>query len=435
MTRTIIVACLLGAAGAATLKNSDGNRKGYCYSYGCGDDCKAHKNWCWLVHSNGRYVKEGDGGYRCSDYDGYSSGRYCKGAGARHRAAPAPKPAAAPAPAAASGGGNSPWAKYLASHTSASFNWIAACKSLGQTPSGYGSSSAGIDLTCDNNKIHITCTSSRCTSSYAPPASAGDTPPPGKYNVKAPARKCTHFSSKQVQDFLNIHNKMRCAVGAEPVHWDSDLECQAQQQQDKINKFQHSHCYQLPIEAGENIATGKSPESAAWMWFTEYLQSTDYAHGGETGHFSAMSWASVKTIGCGVGDGSNGRGVVRCQYASGSGTAPNMGGAYGNNLKKFVGTPAEFKRCGLTANEVKAKAALFRKWGILRPTGVMASNIGLYEENDSMWSNASPMALSAFAFIGAMSMVTIAVAVRRMRRPVQEDRELLAVEASEEGLE
>jgi len=329
-----------------------------------------------------------------------------------------------------------PWSAYLKSHNSKSFNWIAACKSLGQQASGYGSSGNKITLTCDH-KIHIVCSSSSCTSSYKPPAASVDTPPPGKYNIKAPAAKCTGFSSKQVQDFLNLHNKMRCAVGAEPVHWDTKLECQAQAASDKIRAFSHSNSYKMKISAGENIATGKDPAGAAFMWFTEYLQSTDYAHGGETGHFSAMSWKSVTKIGCAVGSGGK-DGVVRCQYAGS--TAPNMAGAYGANLDKFYGTKAAFAKCGMSIAEIAAKAKTFKGWGILHPTGQMASNAGLYSVTDAIWSNASPAAFfSACAFIGAMAMVTIAVAVRRRRSHAQEqtveDRELLVVEAGDEGEE
>jgi len=332
-----------------------------------------------------------------------------------------------------------PWGKYLAGHNYANpINWVTACQKLGQTPSGYGMGSGGgkktYHLKCDSNPIDVVCSSSSCTSSYVPAKTAGDTPPPGKFDIKAPASSCSKFSSEQVQAFLNIHNKMRCAVGAPPVHWDRKLECQAQHTQDKIGAFKHSDSYSMKIAAGENLATGKSPENAAWMWFTEYLQSTDYAHGGETGHYSAMSWKGVTKIGCGVGDGSDGKGVVRCQYHGSP--LPNMAGSYGTNLDTFYGEASSFKKCGMTAGEVKGKASLYKKWGILRPTGKMASNIGLYSVTDEIWSNTSPTAFfSACAFIGAAAMVTVAVVVRRRRSLAQEDRELLAVEAVEDGLE
>jgi len=225
------------------------------------------------------------------------------------------------------------------------------------------------------------------------------------------------------------------------------LECQAQDTEAKIAAFSHSHSYDLPISCGENLATGKEVAAATWMWFTEYLQGNHnfakFSH--HTGHFSAMVWKSVKTIGCGVGPRDGGKGVVRCMYASGSGTAPNMGGAFGANMPNaFRGTPADFKKCGLTAAEVKAKAQLFSKWGILHPSGIEASNIGLselpedldtdstdYTESESFTHtptvSSSTAMFSAGAFFGAMAFVTIGFVMRRSRSaaPIQDDEELL----------
>lgn len=268
---------------------------------------------------------------------------------------------------------------------------------------------------------------------------------------------CGHggFSAANVQAMLDFHNKMRCAVGAPPVKWDSALECQAQDTENKIAAFSHSHSYDLPISCGENLATGKEVAAATWMWFTEYLQGnhdfSKFSH--HTGHFSAMVWKSVKTIGCGVGPRDGGKGVVRCMYASGSGTAPNMGGAFGANMPNaFRGTPGDFAKCGLTAAEVKAKASLFAKWGILHPTGVEASNIGLselpedldtdtetiYTESQSFTHTptASPSTamLSAVAFFGATAFVTVAFVMRRSRSvaTTEDDEELLpSAEAGE----
>lgn len=249
---------------------------------------------------------------------------------------------------------------------------------------------------------------------------------------------CDHggFSAEEVQKMLDFHNKMRCAVGAPPVQWDADLECQAQDTQAKIGAFKHSHSYDLPISCGENLATGKEVAASAWMWFTEYLQANhnfaSFNHG--TGHFSAMVWKSVETIGCGVGP-HDGDGVVRCQYSSGSGTAPNMGGAFEDNMPlDFRGTPDDFSKCGLTAAEVKAKAQLFAKWGILSPSGVEATNIGLSSLPDqlphvSTWMAVSPATgISACVALGAFAFVAVKVAKLRSRGAAvtQDDEELLA---------
>lgn len=250
------------------------------------------------------------------------------------------------------------------------------------------------------------------------------------------------FSAAEVQGFLDIHNKMRCAVGVPPVTWDKALECQAQATENKIAAFSHSHSYDMAIPAGENLATGKEFAAAAWMWFTEYLQSGgDYsAFSHHTGHYTAMAWKSVTTIGCGVGPHDGGKGVIRCMYSGGSkSAAPNMGGAFSANLPAWTGDDATFKSCGMTAAEVKAKAELFTKWGILHPSGAEASNIGLYDTENLSMLNASPTAfISACAFIGAIAMVTAGVVMRRRSRIVtsttQDDKELLSVEEAE-GIE
>lgn len=246
-----------------------------------------------------------------------------------------------------------------------------------------GGGKTTFSITCDNNKIQVVCGGGACTSTYKPPASAADTPPTGAYNVKVTTRAPANlqgFNAKEVQDFLHIHNKMRCAVGVPPVHWDGNLEAQAQQTENQIRGFTHSKSYDMKISAGENLATGKDVANAAWMWFTEYLQSggnyQSTANG--IGHYTAMSWKSVKTIGCGIGRNHGKDGVIRCMYSGGSkAAAPNMGGGYVANLPVFHGRPADFTRCGLTVAEVKGKAQMYKKWGILSPRGQEAKHIEL----------------------------------------------------------
>jgi hypothetical protein len=220
-----------------------------------------------------------------------------------------------------------------------------------------------------------------------------------------------------VQDILNLHNKMRCAVGSSPVSWDADLECQSQKTQDQIQAYEHSDSYNLDMSVGENLATGEDAQTAGWMWFTEYLQSggnyAAFSH--STGHYTALVWESVKTIGCGIGRDDGSQGVIRCQYSGGSkSNAPNMGGGYVDNVPQdFEGQAGDFEKCGMSAEEVKAKASLFQNWGILTPSGTEAENIGLFSTG-SAFSNASPVAfLSACAFAGTMAMLTIGLVLRR----------------------
>jgi len=286
-------------------------------------------------------------------------------------------------------GGAANWAGYLQGHNKNNFDWKAACTALGQQPAGYGMSGSGgkstFSLTCDNNKITVVCDAAHCTSTYKPPATAGDTPPTGAYNKKVTARapaNCQGFNQQDAQKFLDIHNKMRCAVGTPPVTWDANLECQCQQTEMKMGGFTHSKSYDLKIPSGENLATGNDVMNAAFMWFTEYLMSGgnywNQAHG--IGHYTAMVWKSVKTIGCGIGRKHGKDGVIRCQYSGGGGknTAPNFGGAaeYKANLPAFHGKPADFTKCGLTVGEVKSKVQMYKKWGILQPKGQELANLG-----------------------------------------------------------
>jgi len=61
--------------GGGNLKKCGANAQKYCFGY------KSDGSWCWLTHDGkSKYVKDGDGGHRCSSYNGYPSSTYCKGA-------------------------------------------------------------------------------------------------------------------------------------------------------------------------------------------------------------------------------------------------------------------------------------------------------------------------------------------------------------------
>jgi len=63
------------SSGGGKLKSCGANSKKYCFGY------KSGGGWCWLTHDGkSNFVKDGDGGHRCSSYNGYPSSRYCQGA-------------------------------------------------------------------------------------------------------------------------------------------------------------------------------------------------------------------------------------------------------------------------------------------------------------------------------------------------------------------
>merc|ERR1719174_2656442 len=77
----------------------------------------------------------------------------------------------------------------------------------------------------------------------------------GEGSQVAKLGSCTGLTQQEAQEMLDLHNKVRCAVGTPPIQWNPALQCQAQRTQDQIGAFSHSDCYSLPIEAGENLAT------------------------------------------------------------------------------------------------------------------------------------------------------------------------------------
>jgi len=64
-----------GGGGGGKLKKCGANSAKYCFGY------KSDGSWCYLTHDGkSNFVKDGDGGYRCSSYNGYASSTYCQGA-------------------------------------------------------------------------------------------------------------------------------------------------------------------------------------------------------------------------------------------------------------------------------------------------------------------------------------------------------------------
>jgi hypothetical protein len=184
------------------------------------------------------------------------------------------------------------------------------------------------------------------------------------------------FTQAEAQKMLDMHNQFRCAVGNPPIEWNAALQCQAQETQNKIGAFSHSNSYSLAISAGENLASGTSVETAAWMWFTEYTQADCTKQNGKCGHYTAMVWASATHLGCGIEKKASlsGGGVIRCQYAA---SPPNYAGQYATNVPAFKGEASKFQKCGLTIAETKQHVEQYKGWGILDPISPYSDSLGL----------------------------------------------------------
>lgn len=199
------------------------------------------------------------------------------------------------------------------------------------------------------------------------------------------------LTQNEAQKMLDLHNKMRCAVGVPPLKWSGALQCQAQQAQNDKAGMVHSNSYEMAIKAGENLASGTDIDMAAWMWFTEYVSG---GTGSEVGHFTAMVWKGTTELGCGIGR--TGGGVIRCHYANSPGNYNNQ---FEANVPDFKGQESKFASCGIKVSDVRDYVNKFKGWGILKPDATLSASLGLWdaEQNEPL---VQPSVLSAAAMVG-----------------------------------
>jgi len=137
------------------------------------------------------------------------------------------------------------------------------------------------------------------TSGIRPPTS-GNTPERKPTSGSAPPANHPPTGS-YAQEIFDCHNIVRCMSGQSAVEWDSALES-------KSVAFSKSHGFKHSSNAerrnpgggvyGENLAMGAGGKGACLMYWNE---GRLYPGGGVTGHFTAMTWSTVKKIGCGGG--------------------------------------------------------------------------------------------------------------------------------------
>lgn len=373
-----------------------------------------------------------------------------------------------------------------------SFDEKAYCSHMGKTYQGYswraGGGKATIKITCSGTKMTVKCTYQgeniiSCsdsggsnagsptpspssptppaptpapapasgpkpgTTSTPPPSGPAPTPAPAGYQNTVSGVGCSDLTTAEAQTLLDLHNKMRCTVGSPPIKWNPALACQAQQDQNKINAFEHNNGEGHTIQAGENLATGTGMANAAWMWFTEYMQGPcNQAFSSHCGHYTAMSWKATTELGCGIGrdspTGFGSKGVIRCQYAA---VVPNMQGQFPANVPNFLGEQSAYDKCGLSFDEAKTNAAKYKQWGILNPTSPYGSSVGLYEAGlptMGAWLSQSMSAMmSAGVVFALLSFFTATISFLRWRRqarptweelaPVGDDEEMYPGQAAE----
>lgn len=170
-------------------------------------------------------------------------------------------------------------------------------------------------------------------------------------------------STAERDAFLNAHNKYRCMHGVDAVEWSEDVAADANTYISPMTSMAHSASYNLAPPAGpagENLywsSGAASAERAVDSWYSEVDDClggptgfTDGcatgANGRATGHYTAMVWKGVKSIGCAF---SNSGGLIICRYKAGdylSNDTPNMNRGTGNYVNHVFPRTKSEAECG-----------------------------------------------------------------------------------------
>lgn len=244
-----------------------------------GDWCVGYykRTWCWLADASGDYAKDRKP-YRCASYKGYSADEWC------YRP---PKPDDKEGSTDGGGGGEG-------------------------GSGGDESSSDGF----------------QCPSEWYTDGKPKDL--------------------ETAEEWTMAHNVFRCMHDVQFAQWSNPVAGDIEGYLQDKTYMVHSDSYDVKPPAGpagENLFSGSpasywKPANAVSNWYSEVEQCSSLPGcGGSfsmgTGHFTAMVWAGVRSIGC----TGNKHGVKGCRYKGNDKsdcTTPNMGGCYDTNVPKAV---------------------------------------------------------------------------------------------------
>jgi len=136
------------------------------------------------------------------------------------------------------------------------------------------------------------------------------------------------------QEIFDCHNIVRCLNGQSAVEWDSDLASRAVglsshgilDNQHSVQK--NNHLY------GEILTYGGGKAQCLKYWEEAIIYTDERANKtiGQTGHFTTMTWSTIKKMGCGQAEEKSGGGG-RCLYDAVDGSV-NMMGEYASKVKQ-----------------------------------------------------------------------------------------------------
>jgi hypothetical protein len=169
-----------------------------------------------------------------------------------------------------------------------------------------------------------------------------------------PAGNCREDGPGSWQEWVDAHNIRRCMHDVPSITWSNAMYDHVKRTFQNQRQMSHSNSYGVAPPAGpagENLAWASytlSPEQSTKMWYDEVNNCGSFpgcktGSRGVTGHFTALIWDGVETIGC----HSNQHKLVACQYKGKDQkgcTTPNMGGSYETNVFSAVKSKAQCER-------------------------------------------------------------------------------------------
>jgi pathogenesis-related protein 1 len=142
------------------------------------------------------------------------------------------------------------------------------------------------------------------------------------YAQQVPDNTGSAVTTKDAQQALDFHNKVRQDVGVPPLAWSEELSAFAQAWADHLVKsdcaFEHRRdTGKWSSSYGENIFMGSgifTVKDASQSWYDE-IKSYTYVEVSETnfratGHYTQMVWRTTTKIGMGVATCSNGNYII-----------------------------------------------------------------------------------------------------------------------------
>jgi pathogenesis-related protein 1 len=136
----------------------------------------------------------------------------------------------------------------------------------------------------------------------------------------------SRLSSQEVQQLLNLHNKVRADVGVGPVTWSKELAVYAQRWANHLASTNCSLQHRPPSgpwkrEYGENLFMGAAGTFGvadvvkSWESEKQYYrgQTLDRSNSYDSGHYTQMVWRESQQIGCAKAE-CNGNLIIVCNY-------------------------------------------------------------------------------------------------------------------------